>query len=222
MSLSPPLKKILLALAVAIGAILLAGGYYFFQITREVDTGWADTPNSVDALEARRKLRLFQEAQKVSRRGFVRLSEVELNSYLEQNFSATAAAAQTNAPGSNGLLKSFVSLNVPDVIFYCWVRKKIIGIPVDFVWQRTVRLERAADRWDFPVQAVKVGHLEIQPRDWELANRLLGGADQAFSKQFDWLAHLPGLEIAENELSRRPELRLYTYAAKAVGREAKH
>ncbi len=222
MSLSPPLKKILLALAVAIGAILLAGGYLFFQIKRDVDTDWADAPNSVDALEARRKLRLFQEAQKVSRRGFVRLSEVELNSYLEQNYSATAAAAQTNAPGSNGLLKSFVSLSVPDVTFYCWVKKRMIGFSVDFVWQRTVRLERTADRWNFPVQAMKVGNLEIRPRFWQLANRHLGGADQAFSKQFDWLAHLPGLEIAENELSHRPELRLYTYAAKAGGREAKH
>ncbi len=222
MSLSPLLKKILLALTVAIGAILLAGGYYFYQVTRDVDTDWADAPNSVDALEARRKLRLFQEAQKVSRRGFIRLSEVELNSYLEKNYSADSASAQTNAPARNGLRQSLVALNVPEVTFYCWVRKKMIGFSVDFVWQRTVRLERTADHWVFPVQSMQVGKLEIQPRCWPFVNRFLGGADQAFSKQFDWLAHLPGLEIAENELSRRPELRLYTYAAKAVGREAKH
>jgi len=157
-----------------------------------------------------RKLYLTLALQE-SRRGFIRLSEVELDSYIKKHYLSPKTDETAALLSDTQLTRGEVELLNQDINWTCWMRKKLAGRWIDLVWQRTVELTGAPTNWSFELKAMRVGRIEVPPRFWPLVQRQLGHVDLAFTNQFDWLAHLPTLEIKTNEMVLGNELRLYTY-----------
>ncbi|HEV8542305.1 MAG TPA: hypothetical protein VGR78_07935, partial [Verrucomicrobiae bacterium] len=121
-------------------------------LTRDADIEFAQNPNSVEAHEAKRKLALFDEAQSTKRKGFVRFSEVEINSFLDQE---QKNGSQTNA--AVRLVRSSVLLAPPSLTFVSWHTARILGVNLPFVWQRTVNMNKGANGWGFSTRQMRVG-----------------------------------------------------------------
>lgn len=193
------------ALAVAvIGAV----GTLTYLLTRPLDVEFAQDPNAVEAFEANRKLKLLNEAQTERRQGFIRLSEVEINSFLEGRYN-TGKHPQTNS--TVRLVKSGVLLDDRRITFVTWHKAPLLGFELPFVWQRVVAPSSSTNGWDFRLRSMRVGHLDIPSEYWAHIQRLLGSSDSLFEERKTWLSNLPFVSLAQNEQSKAPEFRLYTY-----------
>ena len=58
---------------------------------------------------------------------------------------------------------------------------------------------------------MRVGQLEIPQPYWSRVESILGLGDMLFEERKSWLKTLPLVTIGQNELSKSPEFRLYTY-----------
>src|ERR1044072_2446585 len=89
-------------LGVAAGAGILFAFFLCWQVTADVEA--AKHSNVLDAEEAIRKLSRYDNACKVAQKGYIRLSEAEINSYLKKRFfsrhTADSAIQQTALIGS--------------------------------------------------------------------------------------------------------------------------
>ncbi|MHB8519692.1 MAG: hypothetical protein ACYDH9_02930 [Limisphaerales bacterium] len=206
------LRIVLFALAALLSAGLMLGGHYYLQLTADVEAAGLEAPNTLDARELERKLTMFDEALKSSRHGFIRLSEVEINSYLHEHYPGKRNDGEPDQL-SDGcrLIRCRADLTGNEVIFYSWVQMRWHHRAFGFCWQRTAALHRAADRWEFALKSMRVGRQEIRPELWRRVDTLFQTADQGFQEEFAWLMGRPALEIKPSELSQAPELRLYTF-----------
>jgi hypothetical protein len=210
-------RKAYLLLVVGAGIALLAACYLYFQITAVIEPVVRQQPNDLDAKEAERKLKLYRQALQDSRRGFIRLSEVELNSYIQQQYFSETKIGETNAPNSKThLSRSLVGLFSDEITWSYWLQQKVLGKPVHLFWQRAVELSGKPEHWTFQTKAMRVGKIEVPPRLWDFVQSRLGESDLIFSNRFDWLVRLPTLEVKTNDLTSSAELRLYTYPVNAV------
>jgi hypothetical protein len=208
------IRKLCLALALLLGLAIIALFYGYFQITARIDPEGVARPNPLEAKEAERKLDLYREAQKTSQRGFVRLSEGEINSYLQARYfsaSRTSRVDSATSPGSARLLKSRADLFDNTIVWSCWISKDWLGGSMELVWQRSFELVPEGNRWDLRMKGMRLGDLNVPRKLWPVVDASLGGVDEVFINQFDWLTQLPTLEIKTNVFSSKPELRLFTY-----------
>jgi hypothetical protein len=201
-------KKVLILTTLLTGAIAAAAGSVVYLATRPVQIDWQQDPNKVELYEANRKISLFDEAQSTRRKGFIRLSEVEINSFLQNRFKMVSAA-DTNALLE--LKKSAVLLTGTNIQFVAWLEKPVFGYRIPFVWQRSIIPVRENNKWTFAVQEMKIGQLEIPRRFWSQVEAFVGSIDAAFEEKRDWLAQVPSITLSKNELSHFPEVRLYTF-----------
>src|ERR1044071_8976630 len=100
-----------------LAAVLLACGYYGYELSRHEDPGLLQGANAPDAKEATRKLKLLTDAQKSGKRGFVRLSEIEINSFLNSEYNT---AGTTNVLPHATTLRGCVDLSRKDLIWYAF------------------------------------------------------------------------------------------------------
>lgn len=213
--LSGRLKRVVVAFGVALVLVLATGAIasailYTKLAARTEPVGMVE-PNALDAQEAKKKLKLFEEARKTNRDGFVRLSQEEFNSLLQERYFAPPSAdVPTAVRGDCELVKARLSLGKDALVWYAWVRRTWNRWGKEVIWQRTIRLKGAAGQRAVEVEAMQVGSVRIPPRYWPLAQKWLGPADEKLTEPYHWLMSLPGLEIQTNELSRDLELRLYT------------
>jgi hypothetical protein len=196
----------------AVGAVGAAG--YF--LTRPLAVAFAAPPNAVEAQEADRKLRLLTEAQSERKQGFVRFSEVEINSFLDGKYRSANA---TNAPVR--LVKAGVLLDEGQITVVTWHQAPVFGYNLPFVWQRVVTPVRQTNGWSFAVRSMRVGDVEIPEGHWPRVEQFLGATDALFQERREWLKTLPMVTLARNEESDSPEVRLYTYLPKekSIGNE---
>jgi hypothetical protein len=191
-------------LVIALGGV----GAAIYTITRPFDAEFAQQPNAVEAHEANRKLKLLNDAQSAEKRGFVRFSEVEINSFLEGRYNATKEA-QTNGPVK--LVKSGVLLGSDKITFVTWHEAVIFGMNLPIVWQRAVSPAQTTNGWSFTVASMRVGNLDVPEQYWGHVEKFLGTGDALFEDRKAWLKSLPLVTLGHNELSKSPEFRLYTY-----------
>jgi hypothetical protein len=162
-----------------------------------------------------RKIKLLNEAREAKRRGFVRLSEVEINSFLEQSYNDPKKFPRTNAPVQ--LVKTAVLLHKTNMTLITWMAAPMLGIELPFVWQRTVMPRQNGERWTFDVTSMQLGKLHIPEAIWPKVETVFGGTDNVFHERRDWLANLPSISLVKNESSLSPELRLYSYKPSEKG-----
>lgn len=206
-------RKVYATLAVLAGLGLLGAWFTYSQLTAELDPGAIRKPNELDGQEAEKKLRIYHHALETSRPGFIRLSDSEINSYLEPHYFSGQRAVPPPTESPVRLLTGRLELLNGGGVWYCWVRRTCLGHAIDMVWERTFRLEREADRWALRTKSMRLGRLQVPRVLWPFVRRQLGSVDDTFAKKADWLARLPNLEIRTNEASISPELRLFTYAS---------
>ena len=194
---------ILLALIVVAGG---AGGYLFAQLTADPGVRLRQDPNPVEAREALRKVRLFEEAQEKDQRGFIRLSEVEINSYLGET-------VLTNHFETNGirLLEASFLLENDGFTWVSRLETPFLGFRLPIVWQRHLNLVSKEGGCEVVLARMQVGRMEIPREWWAKVEELLGHFDDDFEDRFRWVSEVPSVQIAKNELSKAPELRLYTF-----------
>ncbi len=213
-------RKLILGLfflGVVLAAALVAGAYLYTQLTVYAEPASVGAPSSVDALEAGRKLLQFEDSFKSNRRGFVRLNESEINSLLNQRYFRENKKASAAAPATASLLSNArVRLKDDNITWFSWVRRNYMGRTLDLIWQRTVQLKRTGDHWTFEVISMRVGRQTIPKAYWETVQNWMGGVDERLIDPYQWLTHLPTIEIKPGEISQAPELLLYNYVATPV------
>ena len=201
-----PLRKLILVLLAMVVVVGGAAGYFFVQLTARPVIELRQDPNSVEAREAVRKVKLFEDAQKGKKKGYIRLSEVEINSYLEETVF-------TKNIETNGvvLLDGKLLLESDGMVWVSWVQMPFFGFELPLVWQRQIDLVQKEDGWGLELRGMQLGQMRIPPDQWERVEELLGQVDALFQEQFGWALKAPTVEIAKNDLSKAPELRLYTF-----------
>ena len=145
------------------------------------------------------------------------MSEIEINSYLHQHYFEDPVQNKTNAPDSSSrLLESRMKLSGREVFWYCWIKKKVLGVSIPVVWRRSLELNRGTNRWSFETKSMTIGKLEVPLRYWALVNKALDEVDGVFAEERRWVERLPMIEIRTNTANLSPELRLYTHPAAAT------
>jgi hypothetical protein len=214
-------RKLILGLffiGVVLAVALVAAGYLYTQLIAYAEPASLASPSSVDAEEAGRKLKQFEDSFKGNRRGFVRLDESEINSLLHQRYfrdRKDVFAVSSNAPISR-LLNACVRLKKEEITWYTWVRRDYMGRTFNLIWQRTVQLKRDGDHWSFEVLSMRVGRQTIPKTYWETVQKWLGDSDERLADPYQWLTHLPVIEFKPSQISLVPELILYNYVATPV------
>ena len=205
-------RKLCVTLGIGAGIGLLFLGYLYFQLTADTDASAFKEPNALDAREAERKLGLYRKAlAETGRNGFIRLSEIEINAYLQQPGVRGKLRSQTNAPASSPrLLESRLMFSGQDIAWYCWIRKRFMGKSISLVWRRDFDLRRETNRWSFVTKSMAIGTVEMPPSYWPLVNRTLGEVDHLFAEEQRWVEGLPLVELRPNAAGASSELRLYT------------
>lgn len=209
----PTKKKWVLIIGV-LGLLLVAtAGVLLFLLTEPVEIPFTQEPNKVEAHEANRKLKLLAEAHAAKRKGFVRLTEVEINSLLDgrhplpwQNSSAKPAVPA----GASELLRSAVHLSASNITLITWHHAPLLTFEFPFVWQRSFEVRHQLDGVAFTLEEMRLGRIGIPRQFWPRVNALLGEGDQNLAGGQAWLASLPRVMLARNEITHAPEIRLYS------------
>jgi hypothetical protein len=192
-----------LFVVVLVGA--LVGAY---MISR--DPGFAfENPNKFETDRFVTKLGKYESAVTNQQKGFVRFSQAEINSYIRQ--SMTNMPSETDAAGLH-LRRIGIGLGNTNLTLYTWGRYKALGLPLKFCVQRGFRIDQnGTNEWQMPLESFKVGEVEVPKRFWDSATAFLRPLDQPVLEQFAWRTNIQAILVRKNELSDRPELRLYTY-----------
>lgn len=214
-------RRVFLTFAVTIGFGLVVVVFAFFKMTAEIDVGPIKEPNSLDAREADRKIGIYKKALEGSEHGFVRLSEVEVNSYLHQHYFGDQRQKTNASVAATRLLDARLKFNGQDFFWYSWVKGKWFGRPIEMIWRREIEFKRGMSNWLFQTKAMSLGNLNVPARCWETVNKQLGEADEIFGEERQWLDRVPVMEIKTNNLTSSPELRLFTYSVPTTTNESK-
>ena len=207
------LKKVFFALAILIGIVTLGVVFFMFQLLADTSMAEIELPNDVDGKEAKRKLGVFEDAQKESKHGYIRLTEVEINSYLKERFALDSDQNKTNAPANTcHLLKCTLDLKEKGIKFYCKVRKQWLGHSWEIVCQREGTIKRVKTRWTFDLQSMYVGRQKISPYWQPTVQEFLRDVDQVFAAPLKQFGELPNLKLVTPEFAKSPQLWLYTYS----------
>ena len=202
---------------VALVVLLLAGaGYLGYMLTRDPGIAW-DAPNALEAELAAKQLAFYKKSKAEGVRGWVKLTEVELNSYLQSALTNTNKVAETDAapaPRFPVTLKRIgVSLHKRDLTIYSWGEIKVVSLPVPFVVERTVSIQQeGTNHWDLALQSLRIGEVEVPKRFWPNFAPTLQALDASVLSRLSWTTNINAMLVAKNELSQRSELHLYTYA----------
>ena len=205
----------LFLLGVVLAASLAAGAYLYTQLVAYAEPASVGLPSSVDAEEAGRKLKQFEDSFKSNRRGFVRLDESEINSLLNQRYFPERKNVSVASPAASisQLLNARVLLNKEEITWFTWVRRDYMGRTFNLVWQRSIQLKREGDHWSFDVLSMRVGRQNIPQSYWKTVQEWMGDSDERLADPYQWLTHLPSIEIKPSDVSQTPELLLYNYIA---------
>jgi hypothetical protein len=201
-------NKILLSFGLIFLTLAGAACVLVYLLTGDIDVDIAHNPNSLEAQEASRKLKLFNEALTAKRPGFIRLNQTEINGFLQSHYGKPDKN-KGNAPVQ--LVKAGLLLRQSDITFITWHKVSILGMDFPVVWQRVVSPQRNKEGWRLSLDEMRLGKLSVPGDYWKDVSRFLGPADAAFEERKVWLASVPTAMISLNEISRSPELRLYTY-----------
>jgi hypothetical protein len=205
---SPRAKRILLVIGLLIAVLLVGALVGAYMISR--DPGYAfEKANPVEAGEFAKKFRTFNKGLANGDHGFVRFSQPEINSYIQH--SMTNLISETNSAAMR-LRRVGIGLGQTNLTLYTWGEYRFLHMPLKFVLQRTFNIEQnGTNEWQMPLEAFKIGELEVPKPCWDSMNAWMAPLDEPVKERFAWRTNIQALLVTKNELSDRPELRLYTY-----------
>lgn len=199
-------KKTLAVLGVLLAALLVLVLYYGFKLTRGIDPQWAQDPNPVEGFYANSKIRrLSNETSRAG--GYVRLSEVEINSYLQDKVRSFT----NSGPSSVVLDQAAILLGEKDLTFVCWTRANFLGLELPLVYQRFYKPGETNSLAALQLESIRIGELDIPKVLWAEAESFFATMDTRFQDGKRWIAGLPAIQLTRNELTKNPEVRLYNF-----------
>lgn len=200
-------KRVFLALALFMAVVLVAALVGAYMISRDVSFDW-ENPNVVEANRFRSKLKRYDTAVTNASKGFVRFSQVEINSYISRTLTNNADA---NGNGMH-LRRLAVGLGETNLTLFSWGEYRMLNMPLKFVVQREFRIEQdGTNQWEMPLASFKVGEIEVPENWWPRVSALIDPLDQPVRERYAWTTNIQALLVRKNEVSSKPELRLYTY-----------
>lgn len=202
-------KRIVLAFGLLMMVVVVAALVGAYMISRDPGSDFLEHPNVVEANHFRAKLARYENAVTNKQPGFVRFSQLEINSFIRQ--SVTNLSSDTNAPGMH-LRRVGVGLNSTNFTLYSWGEYRAFNLPLKFVVQRGFRIQQeGSNQWETPMEWLKIGEIEVPKRWWGSVTPMLDPLDQPVKESFPWTTNIQALLITKNDLSQRPELRMYNY-----------
>jgi hypothetical protein len=191
----------LLFVALFVGALV---GAYMLSRDIHFDLG---NPNVVEANNFRKKLRRYETAITNGTHGYVKFSQVEINSFIGRTMTNS-----TETGSGMHLRRMAVGLTDTNLMLYSWGEYRVANMPLKFVVQRgfTIRQE-GTNQWEAPMDSLKIGEVEVPENWWPRLAAILEPLDQPVKDKFAWTTNIPALMVKKNELSKKPELTLYTY-----------
>src|ERR1044071_407864 len=136
-------KRFLFVLIFLFVVVFITCLSFAFVISRDVPFDW-EHANIVEARLAQSKLRFYDEAVRNGDQGYIRLSEVEINSYLKHFLTdGPSTNAEPTAATSTILHQVGVSMTKTNLILYSWGERRFAGLPLRFVLQREFSLRTA-------------------------------------------------------------------------------
>ena len=205
---APKAGRFLRAVLVLLGVLVIVLGAAGYLATRQVEVEFAQDPNPLELSEANRKIKLLNEAREANKKGFVRLSEVEINSFMEARFDPKEAPSSPAVK----LVKSAVLLHQTNLTLVTWHKLALFGdFSLPFVWQRTVAPVREGGTVKFEIGEMRLGRIGVPRQAWAQVSSLFGKSDAVYEERRNWLASLPKVALMKNEISFAPELRLFSY-----------
>jgi len=207
-------KRVLFLLMLLFAVVIVGILVFAFMISRDVPYDW-DHPNAIEASEARRKLKLYETSLETGARGFVRLSELEINSYLASALNPTnksTNAVEGEVAGPVKLQRAAVGLTSTNVILFSWGEARPLGLPLKFVMQRGLRINQSGtNNWSITTEFMKIGELEIERKHWPRLDPYVAALDQPVLEQLKWSTNIQAMIAIRSDVNSRPELRLYTF-----------
>ena len=210
------LVVVLFLLGLLAALVAAAAGYLYLQATANVDPSSLGTPSLLDGEEASRKLKQFEDSLKNNKKGYIRLTDQEINSLIHKRFFSESTKGMSNQLAVCQLQAVRVHMMDTNVSWHAWVRREIGGRKVSLLWTRTGVLHRGKTGWEFALQSMRLGRLKIPEQYWAGVTEQLRDADSRMVDLYNWVMHLPSIEIKPNEISRVPELILYNYSDAAA------
>ena len=201
-------NKIVVAFGMLVLMVIAAACIFAYTVLGDPEINIAQNKDSFETQEANRKLKVFNEAQTAKKPGFIRLNEAEINGFLQTRYGKPD---KKKADAQVQLLKAGVLLHQNDLTFVTWHKISVLGIDLHVVWQRVVSPQRTANGWRLSLDEMRLGKFTVPGTYWDDVSHFLGVCDSAFEERKVWLANIPTVMISHNEVTRAPELRLYTY-----------
>src|SRR5689334_95447 len=158
-----------------------------YMLTGDIDVNIAHNPNSIEAQEAGRKLKLFNEALTAKKPGFIRLNQAEINGFLQSRYGKPE---KNKASAAVQLLKAGLLLRQSDLTFITWHKVAVFGMEFPVVWQRVVSPQRTKDGWRLSLDEMHVGKLTVPGEYWADVSHFLGTTDTSFEERKVWLANV--------------------------------
>lgn len=196
-------KRIGLAVGLLFTALLVGAGVGGYMLSRDVSFDFH--PDVMEANRFRSKLRTYEKARTNDHKGFVRFSQLEINSYISRTL--------TNVHETNGMLLRRLALELgsTNLTLYSWGEYQIL-LPLRFVVQREFRIQQdGTNDWEMPLASLKIGEVEVPENWWPRVTKFLEPLDAPVKERYGWGTNIPAILVRKNELSSKPELRFYTY-----------
>jgi hypothetical protein len=206
-------KRAYLAALLFVGLLFAGAGYLGYMMTRDPGASW-DQPNAVEAELASKQIAFYLKSKAEGNRGWVKITEVGLNSYLHTlvtNPPPDVYIPPTRFPVE--LERMGVALHKPDLTVYSWGVAKVVTLDIPFVVQRRFEIEHDDTKgWTMPLASLRIGEVEIPRWLWGKTIPTVNALDAPVMARLGWTTNISEVLVARNELSQRSELHLYTYA----------
>ncbi|HUS35584.1 MAG TPA: hypothetical protein VM680_09560 [Verrucomicrobiae bacterium] len=199
-------KRISLVFGLLFAALLVCAMVGAYMISRDVPFDF-ERPDVNEANSFRKKLRFYEAAKTNNQNGFVRFSQLEINSYISRTMTNIV---ETNSSPLH-LRRVAVALNGTNLTLYSWGEYRKV-LPLKFVVQREFRIQQeGTNLWEMPLVSFKIGEVEVPENYWTRMTEFLEPLDNPVKERYGWATNVPAILVRKNELSSKPELRLYTY-----------
>lgn len=193
------------------GVVLLAALVLGLMATWPVTPPWLQIPNPAHQYDAIVKWRLLEDSRRLGRKGYVRFSEVEINSHVGDWLVQRREAV---GEGGGDLPKRICFELKPDrVNLYYWFDSTVLGRPRESVWIRTLKFNpnaTGASRWS--LSEIRLGRAPLPKFVW---GRVLGWLSQTDRRladtRFEWVLENLNCVLSKDVQSGLPELRIYTH-----------
>jgi hypothetical protein len=196
-------KRVGVVMGILFAALLVGAMVGGYMLSRDVPFDFQ--PDVMEANSFRKKLRSYEQARTNDHKGFVRFSQKEINSYISRTL--------TNVVETNGMFlhRLAVELGPTNFTVYSWGEYRKI-LPLKFVVQRQFRVQQEGTNvWELPLVSLKIGEVEVPENWWPQVTEFLRPLDAPLKEHYPWATNVPAVLVRKNEVSTKPELRLYTY-----------